>query len=47
MPTTVPTRKSLTMPVDGPARGKGKPKRMWMKGVKIDFKTCNAYEDLA
>ena len=46
-PETVPVRKSFTMKVDGPPRGKGKPKKTWMEIVKIDLKMCNLSEDLA
>ena len=44
---TTPVRKSFVMKVDGPPRGRGRPKRSWMEVVKIDIKKCNLYEDLA
>jgi hypothetical protein len=34
------------MKVDGPPRGRDRPKRMWMEVVKIVMKKCNLYEDL-
>ena len=46
-PATAPVRKSLAMKVDGSPRGMGRPKRTWMKVVKIDMKKCNLSEDLA
>ena len=46
-PATTPVRKSLAMNVDGPPRGRGRPKRTWMEVVKIDMKKCGLYEDLA
>ena len=35
------------MQVDGPPRGRGRPKRMWIKVVKIDMKKYNLSENLA
>ena len=43
---TVPLRKSLAMKVDGPVRGRSRPKRTWMEIVKIDMK-YGLSEDLA
>ena len=40
-------RKSLAMKVDGPLRGSGRLKRMWMELVKMDMKKCNLSEDLS
>ena len=34
-------RKSLIMQVDGPSRGRGRLKMMWMEVVKIDLKNDN------
>lgn len=45
-PATALVRKSLAMKVDGPPRGRDRPKRMWMEVVKIVMKKCNLYEDL-
>lgn len=36
-PTTAPARKSFSMQVDDPLRGKGKPKRMWMEEVVVIY----------
>ena len=44
---TAPVRKSLAVKVDDPPRGRGRPKRMCMKLVKIDLKKCNLSKDLA
>ena len=46
-PATTLVRKSLAMKVDGPQRGRGRPRRTWMEVVKIDPKKCNLFEDLA
>ena len=46
-PAMAPIRKSLAMKVDGPTRGRGRPKRTWMEVVKIDVKKCNLSKDLA
>ena len=46
-PATAPVRKSLTMKVDGPPRGRDRLKRTWMEVVKIDMKKCNLSENLA
>ena len=35
------------MKVDGPPRGRGRPKRTWMEVVKIDMKKYNLSEDFA
>ena len=43
----MPVRKSLAMRVDGPPRGRGRPKKTWMEVVKIDMKKYNLSEDLA
>ena len=34
------------MQIDGPPKGKGKPKRTWMEPVKIYLKKCNLFKDL-
>ena len=39
--------KSLAMQIDGPPRGRGRPRRTWMEVVKIDLKKCDLFEDLA
>ena len=46
-PVTAPLRKSLARKVDGPLRGRGRPKRTWMEVVKINMMKCNLSEDLA
>ena len=46
-PTTAPVKKSLDMKVDGPPRGRNRPKKIWMEVVKIDMKKCSLSEDLA
>ena len=43
----MPVRKSLARKADGPPKGRGRPKRMWMEVVKINTKKCNLSEDLA
>ena len=35
------------MKVDGPPRGRGRPKRTWIEVVKINMKKCNLSKDLA
>ena len=45
-PTTALVMKSSTMQVDGPLRGKGRPKWTWMEVVKINFKKCSLSKDL-
>ena len=45
-PATTMERKSLAVKVDGPPRGRGRPKRSWMEKVKIDLKKYNISEDL-
>lgn len=35
------------MQVDGPPRKSGRPKRTWIKVVRLDLKKCNLSEDLA
>ena len=35
------------MKVDDPPRGRDRPRRTWMKVVKIDMKKCNLAEYLA
>ena len=40
-------RKGLVMKVAGPPRERGRPKRMWMKVLKIDVKNYNLSENLA
>ena len=40
---TVPVRKSMAMRVNGPPRGRGRPKRTWMEVIKIDLKKCNLF----
>ena len=34
------------MMVDGPPRGRSRPKKMWMKVIKMDMRKCNLYENL-
>ena len=41
-----PVRKSLAIQVDGPPRGRGRLKRMWMEVVKRDKKMCNLSKNL-
>lgn len=43
----VPVNKSFAMQVDGPLRERGRPKRTWVKVVKIYMKNCNLSEDWA
>ena len=42
-----PVRKNLAMKVDGPPRGRGRPKMTWMEVVKMDMNKCNLSENLA
>ena len=44
-PVTEPVRKGLAMKVDGPPKGRGRPKTMWMEVIKIDMKKCNLSDD--
>ena len=42
---TAPVRKSVALEFDGPPKGRGSPKRMWMEVVKIDLKKFNLSKD--
>ena len=46
-PLTMPVRKSSYMQVDGPPRGRRRPKKTWMEVVKIYLKKSNLSKDLA
>jgi hypothetical protein len=46
-PVMAPVRKSLDIQVEGPSRGRGRPKKTWMEVINSDLKKLHLSKDLA